>query len=234
MTVCRFLSPLLLISLLTLTGCSLVQTDTVLYQLDGGALAEPAAKGSNLAVQLEPIVVADYLKAEHLVQRQSDNSLVIVRHARWAGPLGDNLSEQLLRQLSGRLKTDKLVQAPVPAGFKSDLLVRLDVTRFDAGPALPAVLEARWRLLDANGELRGTRLVRLSEPHLGGIADQVRAQNLLVRRLAEELAVAINAQPVAQKPQASARPAPAAVPERSKPRPPMPIPIRTDVEVFRF
>lgn len=232
MTVSRFFSPLLLISLLTLAGCSLVPTDTVLYQLDGGALAEPVAKSSSLAVQLEPIGVADYLKGEHLVQRQSDDSLVIARRARWAGPLGENLSEQLLRQLSGPLKTDKLIQAPVPASFKSDLLVRLDVTRFDAGPALPAVLEARWRLVDSSGELRGTRLVRMSEPHLGGVADQVRAQSLLVRRLAEELAAAINAQPVPHKP--SAKPAPAAVPQRSKPRPPMPIPIRTDVEVFRF
>src|SRR5690606_9376385 len=125
------------------------------------------------------------------------------------------------------------IQAPVPAGFKADLQVRLDVTRFDAGPAHPAVLEARWRLLDGGGALRGTRQVRLSEPHLGSIADQVRAQNLLVRRLAEQLAEAINEQPQ-YKPQAAAKPAPVVAPERSKPRPPMPIPIRTDVEVFRF
>jgi hypothetical protein len=96
------------------------------------------------------------------------------------------------------------------------------------------VLEARWRLLDGSGEVRGTRLLRLNEPHAGTIADQVRAQNVLLQRLAEDLAQAINAQPL-PKPQAVAKPAPSvAAPERSKPRPPMPIPIRTDVEVFRF
>lgn len=232
MTAIRFLSPLLLVSLLTVTGCSLVQPQTVLYQLDSGTLAQPA-QARNLTVQLEPIGVADYLKGEQMMQRQHDDSLVIARYARWAGPLGSNLSEQLLRQLDARLEADKLVLAPVPAGFKPDLQVRVDVTRFDAGPTLPAVLEARWRLLDGNGELHATRLVRLSEPHLGSVADQVRAQSLLLQRLAEELAVAINAQP-AQKPQAAVKSAPAVVPERSKPRPPMPVPIRTDVEVFRF
>lgn len=233
MTVIRFLSPLLLTSVLTLAGCSLVQPETVLYQLDSGALVDAPDRGHALTVQLDAIEVADYLKGEQMVQRQSDDSLVIARHARWAGPLGNNLSEQLVRQLGARLNTDKLVSVPVPVGFKPDLQVRVDITRFDAGPSLPAVLEARWRLLGAGGEVRGTRQLRLSEPHLGGVADQVRAQNALLQRLAEELALAINAQPL-PKPQAVAKPVPTVVPERSKPRPPMPIPIRTDVEVFRF
>lgn len=232
MTVIRFFPALMLSSLLTLSGCTFVQPETVLYQLDGGELVHAPSRDRALIVQLDPIEVADYLKGDQLVQRQSDDSLVIARHARWAGPLSGNLSEQLVRQLGARLNTDKLVPAPVPAGFKADLQVRVDITRFDAGPTLPAVLEARWRLLDGKGEVRGTRLLRLSEPHLGGIADQVRAQNLLLQRLADELAQAINTQP-APKPQA-AKPTPSAAPERSKPRPPMPIPIRTDVEVFRF
>src|SRR5690606_21389600 len=179
----RFFSPLLLTLLATLAGCSLVQPQTVLYRLDSGALAEAPAQVRNLTVQLEPIGVADYLTGEQMVQRQSDDSLVVARHARWAGPLASNVSEQLLRQLDSRLEIEMLVLAPVPAGFKPDLQLQVDITRFDAGPTLPAVLEARWRLLDGDGALRGTRLVRLSEPHLGGVADQVRAQSLLLQRL---------------------------------------------------
>lgn len=233
MTVFRFFSPLLLVALLTVSGCALVQPPTVLYRLDSGALAETPTQVRELAVQLEPIGVADYLNGEQMIQRQSDDSLVIARHARWAGPLGSNVSEQLLRQLDSRLEIETLVLAPVPAGFKPDLQLQLDITRFDAGPTLPAVLEARWRLLDGDGALRGTRLVRLSEPHLGGVADQVRAQSLLLQRLAAELAEVINSQPL-QKARLPAKPAPAVVPQPRKPRPPMPIPIRTDVEVFRF
>lgn len=233
MTVSRFFSPLLLTLLMVLSGCSLMQPQTVLYQLDSGALADKPTRVRNLVVQLEPVGVAEYLKGEQMVQRQPDDSLVIARHARWAGPLDSNLSEQLLRQLDARLAVEMLVLAPVPAGFKPDLQLQVDITRFDAGPSQPAVLEARWRMLDGRGAPRGSRQLRLSEPHLGTVADQVRAQNLLLQRLAAEVAQLVNSQPE-QKVRQPAKPAPAAVPAPSKPRPPMPIPIRTDVEVFRF
>ena len=83
MTVVRPLA-LLLTTLLTLSGCSLLlQKPVPLYQPDSGSAVTPA-KDNGMAVLVGPVSIADYLRQEHLLQRQADGSLVAARDARWA------------------------------------------------------------------------------------------------------------------------------------------------------
>ncbi|PTU74117.1 PqiC family protein [Pseudomonas mangrovi] len=229
--------PLLLATLSLLqTGCALIQQPVSLYRLDAGEAAAVPEQSGELAVQLNALGVAEYLRGEALLQRQADGSLVAARDARWAGPLSVELSEQVLAQLAWRLNTRKLVSEPLPAGFKPDVQVGLEITRLDSGPTQPAVLEARWRLQDRDGQLQSSRVVRLVEEHQGSPADQVRAQSQLMQRLVSQLVDEIR--PITEQPVKVAEPAPKPAP----PKPPgatergplMPVPIRTDVEVFRF
>lgn len=229
--------PLLLATLSLLqTGCALIQQPVSLYRLDAGEAAAVPEQSGELAVQLNALGVAEYLRGEALLQRQADGSLVAARDARWAGPLSVELSEQVLAQLAWRLNTRKLVSEPLPAGFKPDVQVGLEITRLDSGPTQPAVLEARWRLQDREGQLQSSRVVRLVEEHQGSPADQVRAQSQLMQRLVSQLVDEIR--PITEQPVKVAEPAPKPAPPKqpsaTERGPLMPVPIRTDVEVFRF
>lgn len=239
MTVVRPLA-LLLTAMLTLSGCSLLQPKAVpLYQLDNGSAVAP--KGDGVAVLVGPISVADYLRHSNLLQRQTDGSLITASNARWASGLANDIDQQLLRQLAWRLDSQRLVLAPSAPGFAADAQITLTITRLDSGPTEPAVLEAQWRLLDRRGQLRDSRLVHLEEQHNGALAEQVKAQSVLLQRLAAELATAI--QPVAlavETPVEAPRKRPAAPPQKPQPPviegPKIPVaePIKIDTEVFRF
>lgn len=226
----------LLTVVLLQSGCALIQQPAVpLYRLDVGEAAAVPEQSEELAVQLHALGVAEYLRGEALLQRQADGSLVAAKDARWAGPLSVELSEQVLAQLAWRLNTRKLVSEPLPEGFKPDVQVGLEITRLDSGPSQPAVLEARWRLQDRNGALKSSRVVRLIEEHQGSAADQVRAQSHLMQRLVAQLVDEIRpiTSPV-KVAEPAPRPVPRKVPAVTEPSPAMPVPIRTDVEVFRF
>ena len=108
----------------------------------------------------------------------------------------------------------------------------------DAGVhPVPAVLEAQWRLLDRNGQLRDSRLLRLEEAHSGTLADQAQAQSRLLRQLARQLADAIEPlrnQPVAEATKPAPAPARPSRPPQPGPKIPMVGPTPSNGDVLRF
>nr|WP_241729951.1 ABC-type transport auxiliary lipoprotein family protein [Pseudomonas sp. SST3] len=218
----------------SLAGC--VTQPVPMYQLDNGAVEMPVPADDGAAILLGPVVLADYLRNDALLQRLSDGGLAPdVQQARWAGDLQGNVNQLLLRQLAWRLKTQSLELSPGSKGFNPDVRVELEITRLDSGPQHPAVLEAHWRLLDKQGKRQSSRLVRLQEQHQGSTGDQVRAQSELLHRLSEMIATAI--EPVAVAARAPRKRNSVKTPSKSEPVPPaIPAaePIRTDLEVFRF
>lgn len=225
----------MLAGLLGLAGCSTHQPVS-LYQLDSGSPAQPE-QAAGMAVLLGPVVVADYLQRETLLQRQSDGSLQGSTDGRWAGSLSSDINQLVLRQVAGHLDSQRVVLAPAPTGFSPDVQVLLTITRLDSGKSQPAILDAQWRLIDRRGQVRDNRIVHLQEEHTGTTASQVQAQGVLLQRLAEQLSVAVK--PVASQPLVADQPKKAAQPaktrtDQDKPRIPMASPIRTDLEVFRF
>ena len=219
----------LLLACSALAGC--VSQPVALYRLDNGVVEVPE-RTEGVAVLLGPVVLADYLQRDVILQRRADGSLAEDAQAVWAGKLEQNVDELLMRQLAARLDTQHLELSPGSKGFSPDIQVELEITRLDSGPEHPAVLEAQWRLLDKRGARQGGRLVRLQEEHQGSTADQVRAQSLLLQRLSELMVDTIK--PAMAKSTERNRVA------RSAEKPPqapalVPIePIRTDLEVFRF
>ena len=172
-----------------------------------------------------------------MVQRQADGILSLSTDARWAGNLETNVSQQLLRQMSSELGSSRLALFPEnpvsPPGQ-----VMLTISRLDSGPKQPAVIEARWRLLDQKGDLKDSRVFHEEERHQGSIGDQIRAQSDLLKRLAAQLAKDVKPIAVAAEapPPATAR-KPVAKPkakEEEGPKMPLVVPIRTDAEVYRF
>jgi len=218
----------LLLACSALAGC--VSQPVSMYRLDNGVLEVPE-QAEGAAVLLGPVVLADYLQRDVILQRRADGSLAEDAQAVWAGQLGQNVDQLLLRQLASRLNTQRLELSPGSKGFSPEIQVQLEITRLDSGPEHPAVLEAQWRLLDKDGKRQGGRLVRLQEAHQGSTADQVRAQSELLRRLSELMADAIKPALADAEKSAVAR-----APRKAEQTPSVaPIEaIRTDLEVFRF
>jgi uncharacterized protein len=225
-----------LAGLLGLAGCS-VNQPVSLYQLDSGTPAQPA-QSAGMAVLLGPVLIADYLQRETLLQRQPDGSLQAAADGRWAGSLSSDIDQLLLRQVAGHLDSQRVVLAPAVLGFTPDVQVLLSITRLDSGKSQPAVLDAQWRLIDRRGKVRENRIVHLQEQHAGTTAAQVQAQGVLLQRLAEQLSVSLkplaNQPPIAEVPRKPAPAAPAKPVEKDRDKIPMALPIRTDMEVFRF
>lgn len=151
-----------------------------------------------MAVLLGPVLIADYLQRETLLQRQPDGSLQAATDGRWAGSLSSDIDQLLLRQVAGHLDSQRVVLAPATQGFTPDVQVLLSITRLDSGESQPAVLDAQWRLIDRRGKVRENRIVHLQEQHAGSTAAQVQAQGILVQRLAEQLSTALK--PLANQP----------------------------------
>ncbi|BAP43047.1 ABC-type transport auxiliary lipoprotein family protein [Pseudomonas sp. 21LCFQ02] len=224
---------LLVTGVLGLAGCS-VHQPAALYQLDSGEPGQPK-QAAGLAVLLGPVSIADYLQRETLLQRQPDGTLTAAADGRWAGNLSSDIDQLLLRQISWKLDSQRVVLSPTVANFTPDVQVLLSITRLDSGSKQPAILDAQWRLLDRKGNVRDSRLVHLEEVHTGTTASQVKAQGILLQRLADQVSTAIK--PISwapvEEPKKTA-PVVRAKPQPEKPKIPMASPIRTDLEVFRF
>ncbi len=170
-------------------GCSIAPPATF-YQLQQST-TETASRDNNITVLLGPLRVADYLQRENVLQREADGSLSLSQQARWAGSLQDDIGQLLLRQVSAQLGSSRIALYPDRVGIEAQAQVVLSISRLDSGVQQPAVLEAQWRLLDAKGSLRNSRVLRFEEAHNGEVADQVRAQSELLGQLSKQLVAAL-------------------------------------------
>ncbi|QEY60449.1 hypothetical protein FXF61_10510 [Pseudomonas sp. C27(2019)] len=170
-------------------GCS-VAPPAQFYQLHQAETTVASGK-SNATVLLGPLKIADYLQRENVIQRKLDGSLSLSQEARWAGSLQDDIGQLLLRQISSELGSSRISLYPDRVGMKAQAQVVLSISRLDSGVEQPAVLEAQWRLLDAKGTLRNSRVLRFEEPHNGELSDQVRAQSDLLGQLSKQLVSAL-------------------------------------------
>ncbi len=180
------LLPSVVLMLALAAGCSARQP-AEFYQLQSSP-HETAIGHAEDSVLLGPVRLADYLQREQLVQRQADDSLTLDSKARWAGSLDDEAGQFLLRELAAQLGNSHVALYPDRVGLQPQRQLVLNISRLDSGPEQPAVLDAQWRVLDANGRVCNSRVERLQESHAGNAASQVRSQSLLLGRLAQQLA----------------------------------------------
>lgn len=170
-------------------GCG-VMKPAEFYQLQAPMEAATSAHGQT-AVLLGPVKLADYLQREQIMQRKADGRLGISRNGRWAGSLQDEVGQLLLRQVATGLGSSHVALYPDRIGVKAGAQVVLSISRLDSGESEPAVLEAQWRLLDANGEVRNSSVVTLLAEHSGELSSQVQAQSELLVQLSDQLVAAV-------------------------------------------
>jgi uncharacterized protein len=161
------LTSAIIAGLLALAGCANGQptrfyTLSALADAPGGT---PRANLPELTVGVGPVTLPPYLDRPQLVTRAGDNRVVLADFDSWVEPLQGMFARVLAENLALLLGTDDVLLLPQRRDFALDRQVEVDVTRFDVDAAGNAVLDARWWVLDQDGEkvLRSGRST-ISEP----------------------------------------------------------------------
>jgi uncharacterized protein len=160
----------------------------------------PRAAKSQLAVRVEPVEIPEYLDRPEIVTREGENEVKVAQFHRWAGSLGENISDLLAEDLGQLLGSDRvLVNNGVSQG-KPDYLVALRVLRLDCLPGNQVLLKTQWRVAAADGRGEISRLSSITEKTPDSRYDTtVAAVNRAFHAVSREIAVEIPFTPSAAR-----------------------------------
>lgn len=131
----------------TLAACS---TPSRFYTL---AVEPPADERSReITIAVAEIVLPEYLDRPEIVTREGPTQVRIGEIDRWAESLAPLLQRTLGDNLARLTGAEEILLLPQRRDLPYDVLVDVEVRRFDADEAGRAVLDARWRVFGRDGE----------------------------------------------------------------------------------
>ncbi len=198
---------LLLAALLSLTGCFSLgreATPQQHYVLGTVGLATPTVDSplelpSGLVIGIRSPRLADYLATRFIVIRRGAHAVEFSDYHRWGEELGRGINRMVATQLATRAPHHRVEAAPWPAGTAPDVLVQVDILRFEGvaeGDPVTGGAEvhllATWEILrPTDGAIlaRGTTEVREGGWSVGDFDGLVRLLSAALEVLAEDLAL---------------------------------------------
>jgi uncharacterized lipoprotein YmbA len=165
------IAPLLLISSLSLSACSVLDTEdkTRFYSLNAIALNsnERAPQASpDLRIGIGPVSLTRLLRRPQIITRKSGTEIAMAEEHQWGGLLKEDLTRVMADNFAGLLGTENIEQFPWKLSFKPNYRVRIDVEQLDGQLGGQVTLKARWRLVKGREEIRVVNSV-LSAPVKG-------------------------------------------------------------------
>jgi len=162
----------------------------------------PDTAGTNpLFLGIGPIKFPGYFDRQQLVTRVSQNRFAVAENDRWAEPLEENFSRVLSQNLSILLQTDRIVPYPWLRSQQPTYQVQVEVLRFEPNAEQVVELWARWLILDDARKTIGLKESYLTQPIKDkSVETSVAAMSQAVSDLSKEIASAIDALTVAQRP----------------------------------
>ncbi len=141
-----YLFTLLVISLL-LAGCTGKSPRADFYSLGAIEGTETAAAlSADVALAVGPVSIPSELDRNQLVTRDASHRLTIAELHRWAGPLTDNITAVLTRNLAARLGTQRVAPFNREHLFPFTHQVVFNINRFDGWPAGDILLDVTWSI----------------------------------------------------------------------------------------
>jgi uncharacterized lipoprotein YmbA len=123
------------------------------FLLGAPARADGPQPANGALVQLQTVLVPDYLDTTDILTRTGPHEVVASSTGRWGERLSQGITHALEGDLDARLKSSHLTLNPPANPLSSQLLVTVDA--FDAWPDGHCVLTAHWTILristDSNG-----------------------------------------------------------------------------------
>jgi uncharacterized protein len=181
----------------TIAGCASHEQEhfyTVSAADEGGAASATASDATGRPlVRVARLALPELINRPQLVLRAGEHEVRILEGERWAGPLADDLTRELLAALRRADSGADYVAADAPRSEDAVRQIDAQIDALDASPGGAIHLRANWVLRDrARKPLARGRIDRtLQAPGGGDAATVVQGYGLAMRALAE----AIVAQP---------------------------------------
>ena len=166
-----------------------------------GQTAQDAAGTNPLVLGIGPIKFPGYLDRQQLVTRISQNRFAVAENDRWVEPLDENFLRVLSQDISILLQTDRIVTYPWERSQQPKYQVQVEVLRFEPNAEQSVELWARWSIID-----NAKKTISVKESYLTqsakdkSVETSVAAMSQAVSDLSKEIASAIGALTVAQRP----------------------------------
>ncbi len=141
---------------LPLAGC--VSPEPGYYRLTP-VLGVPLATGSG-TVKLRRVGLPGYLDRPEIVRAGVGAKLEVLEGVRWAEPLGGMVGRVLAENLEQRLPGRVVLDGDGALSADADLVVEVELLRFEAGPSRAIELAARVGLFAGRNRLRIARGLR--------------------------------------------------------------------------
>jgi uncharacterized lipoprotein YmbA len=117
---------------------------------------EPAPATASTAaaptVLLRPVVLPEYLDRPELVTRLASNQLRLEELEQWAEPLRESFPRTVEQNLATLLGSSRVQRRPWGGAAPPDVVVLVEVRRFEKTSRGSVELEARWTIYDGTGE----------------------------------------------------------------------------------
>lgn len=169
-----------------------------IYVLDDAADSRMDDKTAGTDLQLERVLVPDYLDTTDILSRAGEHELHASSSGRWGERLSLGIMHALWADLAIRLPQDRVMLARPVEKSARQILVNVDA--FDVWPNGHCVLAANWTILDTDRTVvlaagRGTFIVPPDRSDRPGDGAVVSAMAKALRQLAENIALAAKALP---------------------------------------
>jgi uncharacterized lipoprotein YmbA len=148
----------------------------------------PVADGPLLAVG--PVTIPDYLDRSVIVTRVGPNQVDPLGNDRWAEPLAGMIQQTMALDLAVAFGARRYLLYPWPRDQQPDIVVEVDVLRFETDPARTARLDALWRLKRGGEERNG--ITALTEVAVDTTTEaKVAALSSLLGKMSDQLVDAV-------------------------------------------
>ncbi|MEN8213363.1 MAG: PqiC family protein [Pseudomonadota bacterium] len=187
---------MLLIIPLLVYGCvSNPGSGTNYYLLTPSSSTGPVSGHRHLTVGIGPIELPEYLTQSHIFTQTGVTQLKANKQHRWAGSLENNFTDVLASDLGKQLQKSHIEIYPWDRPHSVERQIVVHVTRFIA-QGRSVYLDARWRVLDKQGEQRKVASASLqkdldTETADGDFDAIVSTMSELVGELAHNIAVSL-------------------------------------------
>jgi uncharacterized lipoprotein YmbA len=180
-----------------LGGCRRSQTPRfyALSSMQDQVISKRYSPVQNAIIGIGPVKLADYLDQPRLVNRTSDNQLIVADYDRWVGSFKDNFVNVLADNIGFLLPTERIHFYPWRKSMPIDYQIIVDIVRCDGRLGDVVWLDARWTILQGPEK----KLLKMSRSSIrqpvGGsdYAALVAAQSQAIAQLSQEIVEAIRA-----------------------------------------
>jgi uncharacterized lipoprotein YmbA len=179
-----------------LAGCAGQSPRSNFYMLSAEAnpLADLTGNCNSQAISVGPVSWPRYLDQPRIVTRVGANRLEDNEFNRWGGSLEDGFVRTVIKNLSGLLHSELVVNYRRSEHFDPVYRVEIVVDQFDGQMGESVILDAKWSILAAaSDKLEMVRTSSIRKDVSGpGYDALVNASSLAVAQLSEEIAVQLD------------------------------------------